>query len=205
MTIDLSIIGIVFAIILFIIFFAAIILYLSFRIKETFREEKKRGILAIKIGFLIGILFLAGGSFYFFAQVLSPLNSSPPTQLPPSNGDGDTKPVLNLSISYPATTRMSTQITITFTITNPTDATANDVIVQTNSLFEHFTLVSCTHERIGNTIEIGNISPGTTVSSMELVTPSRPIDFSEIIGLTFTEITEQITRNISISVTGGPM
>ena len=196
---DLSIIGIVFAIILFIIFFAAVILYLSFRIKETFREEKKRGMLAVKIGFLIGILFLAGGSFYFFAQILSP-STSPTT----SNGNGDSRPELTLSLSYPSTTRMSVQITVTFTITNPTNMTANDVIVQTNSLFEYFSLLSSTHERIGNTIKIGNVSPGTTVSSLELVTPSRPTDFSDTIGLVYTEMTEQITQNISISVTGGP-
>jgi len=204
MTTDLSIIGIVFAIILFIIFFAAVILYLSFRIKETFREEKRRGMLAVKIGFLIGILFLAGGSFYFFAQILSPSTPLTPTPITPSNGNGDTKPELRLSISYPTTTRMGTQITITFIITNPTNITANDVIVQTNSLFEHFSLVSSTHERIGNTIEIGTVSPGTTVSSMELVAPSKPRDFSDRIGLTFTEMTEQITQNISISISGGP-
>ena len=204
MTTDLSIIGIVFAIILFIIFFAAVILYLSFRIKETFREEKRRGMLAVKIGFLIGILFLAGGSFYFFAQILSPSTPMTPAPITPSNGNGDTKPELTLSISYPSTIRMGTQITITFTITNPTNISANDVIVQTNSLFEHFSLVSSPHERTGNTIEIGTVNPGTTVSSIELVAPSKPRDFSDTIGLTFTEMTEQITQNISISVTGGP-
>ena len=201
MSTDLSIIGIVFAIILFIIFFAAVILYLSFRIKETFREEKKRGMLVVKIAFLIGILFLAGGSFYFFAQILSP---SIPTPLPPSNGNVDPKPELILSLSYPSTTRMSSQITMTFTITNPTKMTANDVIIQTNSLFEHFSLVSSTHERIGNVIEIGSVSPGTTVSSIDLVSPSKPRDVSDVIGLTFTEMTKQVTQNISISVKGGP-
>lgn len=205
MTADISIIGIVFAIILFIIFFAAVILYLSFRIKETFREEKKRGMLAVKIGFLIGILFFAGGSFYFFAQVLSPPNSSTPTPLPPSNGNGELKPELTLSISYPSSTRMSTQITITFTIGNPTNMSAHDVIIQTNSLFEHFSLISSTYERNGNTITISTVDLGTTVCSLELLSPSRPREFSDTIGLTFTEMTEQITQNISISVTGGPM
>ena len=57
MSIDVSILGILFALILFIIVFAAIVLYLAFRIKETFREEKKRGILVVKITFLIGLLF----------------------------------------------------------------------------------------------------------------------------------------------------
>ena len=93
---------------------------------------------------------------------------------------------------------------MSFTITNPTNITANDAIIQTNSLFEHFSLISSTHERIGNTIEIGTVNPGTTVSSMELMAPSKPRDFSDTIGLTFTEMTEQITQNISISVSGGP-
>lgn len=199
MTTDLSIIGIVFAIILFIIFFAAVILYLSFRIKETFREEKKRGMLVVKIGFLIGILFLAGGSFYFFAQILSP-SISP---APPSNGNGEPKTELTMSISYPASTRMSTQITFTVTIINPTNMSAHDVIVQTNSLFEHFGLISSTHERNGNIIEIGTVAPGTTVCSMELLSPSKPVEFSDTIGLTFTEMSEKITQNISISVSGG--
>jgi hypothetical protein len=201
MTTDLSIIGIVFAIILFIIFFAAVVLYLSFRIKETFREEQKKGMLVVKIGFLIGILFLAGGSFYFFAQILSP-SISP---APPSNGTGEPKPELTLSISYPSSTRMSTQITMTFAIGNPTNMSAHDVIIQTNSLFEHFNLIASTHERNGNTIMIGTVDPGTTVCSLELLSPSRPREFSDTVGLTFTEITEQITQNISISVSGGPM
>ena len=93
---------------------------------------------------------------------------------------------------------------MSFTITNPTNITANDAIIQTNSLFEHFSLISSTHERTGNTIEIGTVSPGTTVSSMELGAPSKPRDFSDTIGLTFIEMTEQITQNISISVSGGP-
>ena len=205
MTTDFSILGIVFAIILFIVFFAAVILYLSFRIKETFREEKKRGMLVVKIGFLIGILFLAGGSFYFFGQVLSSSISPTPNPLPFPNGNGDVvKPGLTLSISYPATTRRGTQITMTFTITNPSNVSVNDVIVQTNSLFEHFSLVSSSHERIGNTIYIGTVSPGTVISSIELLTPNKPTDFSEVIALTFTEMTEQVTQNISISVSGGP-
>jgi hypothetical protein len=210
MSLDLSVIGIVFAIILFIIFFAAVVLYLAFRIKETFREEKKRGMLAVKVAFLIGILFLAGGSFYFFAQILTPQSSLPDTTppdsslpdtpLPPSNETG--KPELVLSISYPSRTRMNTVITMTFTITNPTEYTAHDVVIQTNLLFQDLEIVSSTHQITGNVIEIGEVSE-TTINSLQLRAPSKPKQIDDTITLTFKEINEPITQQISISVTGG--
>ncbi len=227
MSFDLSIIGIVFAIILFIIFFAAVVLYLSFRIKETFREEKKRGMLAVKVAFLIGILFLAGGSFYFFAQILAPSSPAPlpqlenttdvtpspepetpidDTSLPPSNDTGNEngKPELILYISYPSRIRMNSEITITFSITNPTQYTAHDAIIQTSVLFENFELTSSTHTVTGNIIEINDVSPGTTVISINLVVSTKPGEISATIALIFNEMAQPITQNISISVTGGP-
>ena len=220
MSLDLSVIGIVFAIILFIIFFAAVVLYLAFRIKETFREEKKRGMLAVKVAFLIGILFLAGGSFYFFAQILTPQSSLPYTT-PPDNSSSDTtspdtpsppsnetetengNPELAMSVSYPSRTKMNTKITMTFTITNPTEYTAHDVVVQTNVLFEQFNAVSTTYERTGNAIEIGDVPSGTIIVSLELTAPSKPQQMGDIITLTFKEMNDPITQEISISVTGG--
>jgi len=221
MSLDLSVIGIVFAIILFIIFFAAVVLYLAFRIKETFREEKKRGMLAVKVAFLIGILFLAGGSFYFFAQVLTPQSSLPdntsPDTTPPDNSSSNTtlpetpppsnetetgKPELALSVSYPSRTKMSTGITITFTITNPTEYTAHDVVIQTNEILQKFSLVSSTHEIVGNAIEIGDV-PETTICSLELRAPSKPGQIGDSVTLTFKEMNEPLTQEITISVTGG--
>ncbi len=219
MSLDLSVIGIVFAIILFIIFFAAVVLYLAFRIKETFREEKKRGMLAVKVAFLIGILFLAGGSFYFFAQVLTPQSSLPDTtppdnsssnttlpETPPPSNETETEngnPELAMSVSYPSRTKMNTKITMTFTITNPTEYTAHDVVVQTNVLFEQFNAVSTTYERTGNAIEIGDVPSGTIIVSLELTAPSKPQQMGDTITLTFKEMNEPITQEISISVTGG--
>lgn len=197
MSIDVSVLGIVFALILFIIVFSAIVLYLAFRIKETFREEKKRGMLVAKIAFFIGILFLAGGSFYFFAKTLTP---TPPSQ--PSNETG--KPQLDLSISYPSKVKINTKITISFTITNPTEYAAHSGVIQTNVLFEYFTIVSSTHEIIGNVVKIGDVPPGTTVSSLELNSPGRPGDVHDTISLTYKEMSQPITQEISISVTGGP-
>ncbi len=202
MSIDVSILGILFALILFIIFFAAIVLYLAFRIKETFREEKRRGILVVKIAFLIGILFLAGGSFYFFARTLTPTPPTPPPPSPPS--DENEKPLLALTISYPSKIKMNTRINITFTITNPTDYTAHGVVIQTNVLFEYFSIISSTHEVIGNVLKIGDVQSGATISSLELTSPNRPREIRDIITLSFIEMSEPITQEISISVSGGP-
>ena len=219
MSLDLSVIGIVFAIILFIIFFAAVVLYLAFRIKETFREEKKRGMLAVKVAFLIGILFLAGGSFYFFAQVLTPdttlpENTSPDvpsnnsstsnTTIPeePTNTSNETgTPELALSVSYPSTAKMSASITVTFTLTNPTEYTAHDVVIQTNEILQEFSLVSSTHQIVGNAIQIGNVLE-TAICSLELSTPNKPVQLDDTVSLTFKEMTAPLTQEISITVSG---
>jgi len=205
---DLSVMGIVFAVILFIVFFSAVILYLAFRIKETFREEKKRGILAVKVVFLIGILFLAGGSFYFFAQVLAPsstANTTSPTNLPPTSSTNETvngKLELALSISYPSSVKMGTAFTITFTITNPTEQTAHDVVIQTNQLLQTFELSTSTHQVIGNVIEIGDVTE-TAICSIELIAPSKPARVEDTVSLTYKEMVEPISHTISVSVTGG--
>lgn len=67
---DLKILGVGIAITFALIALSAITLYLSFRIKETFREDKRTGVQIAKIGFIIGTLFLASGMFYFFGQAL---------------------------------------------------------------------------------------------------------------------------------------
>ncbi len=82
MSIDLTIIAIVFTLILLLVFFSAVVLYLSFRIKETFRKESKKGTNIIKTAFLIGILFLAGAIFYFSAATLTNTNQPTPTASP---------------------------------------------------------------------------------------------------------------------------
>lgn len=88
--VDLALLGIVFALVLFILVFSAMVLYVAFRVKETFRGESRRGIVIAKVAFLIGVLFLAAGGFYFLAQVLLP--RAPPVPVGPQ---------LSLTLSYP--------------------------------------------------------------------------------------------------------
>ena len=194
---DLTIIGIVFALILAIIFFSAVVLYLAFRIKETFRKETRKGFTVVKIGFLIGILFLAGGIFYFFANSLGNMAGPSPTPIPSG-------PYLTLSVSYPQTVPLNTLCTVEFTVTNPTNATAHGATIQANILFGDFVIQSSTHEVVGNVIKIGDVAAETIIISLQLLSPSKPGTVVDTVSLLFQEMTEPVTQQVTISIRGGP-
>jgi uncharacterized membrane protein len=200
MNLDASLIGVVFSLILFIIFFSAIILYLAFRIKETFREEKKRSSAVIKVGFLIGILFLAGGSFYYFTNTFQNMNNPTPTPTPTPSPT----PVLSLTVSYPSSAKMNTKVTISFTIINTKSATAHGATIQAPILLSNFAIQSSTHSIVGNVINIGDVPPGTTIVSLDLLAPSKAGTVTDTVSLLFQESTTPITQEISISIRGGP-
>jgi len=193
---DLTVIGIVFALILVIIFFSAVALYLAFRIKETFRKETRKSFTIVKIGFLIGILFLAGGIFYFFANNLG--NMAGPNPTPTPSG-----PYLTLSVSYPQTVTFNTIYTIDFTVINPTSTTAHGATIQANELFADFVIQSSTHEVVGNVITIGDVPSGTTIVSLQVLSPSDPGTVVDTVSLLFQERSAPVTQQITISVEGG--
>ncbi len=196
MSLDLTIIGIVFALILLIIFFSAIVLYLAFRIKETFRKETRKGFTIVKIGFLIGILFLAGGIFYFFANNLGNITGPSPT---PSSSN----PYLSLTLSYPISVTFDSSCRVNFTVINPTSAIAHGATIQANVLFANFLIQSSTHEVVGDIIKIGDVQPGTTTVSLELSAPGKPGTVTDTISLLFQEMTTPVTQEIAINVSGG--
>ena len=206
MNLDLIVIGVVFALILLIIFFSAVVLYLSFRIKETFRKETRRGATVAKVAFLIGILFLAGGLFYFFANTFTNTTEPSPTATPtPSANPTPTPvntPVLTLSVSAPSQVGMNSELIITFTITNPTTFTANTVYLETSGLFSDFTLQSSTHDTTGSVINIGEVRSGVTVVSVELVAPDRARTLTNTVALNFQEMASPVTKSVTISVRG---
>jgi hypothetical protein len=220
MALDIAIIGVVFALILLVIFFSAVVLYLAFRIKETFRKETRRGATIAKIGFLIGILFLAGGIFYFFANTLTNIAEPTPTISPspsptasPSPSPTDTPsptatptptptPVLILGVSAPSQIRMNTPISVSFTISNPTGSTAHGAYITTEGLFADFAVQSSAYEINGNVINIGDVPSGTTIVSIDLVSPDKAGAFTYTIALNFQEMTAPVTKGITILVRG---
>jgi hypothetical protein len=222
MALDIAIIGVVFALILLVIFFSAVVLYLAFRIKETFRKETRRGATIAKIGFLIGILFLAGGIFYFFANTLtniaepnptasptptispspSPTSSPSPTTTPVPTPTPTPAPTLTLSVSAPSQIRMNTLMSISFTISNPTESTAHGAYIETEGLFADFAVQSSTYEINGNVINIGDVASGTKVVFIDLLSPDRTGTFTYTIALNFQEMTAPVTKGITILVRG---
>lgn len=116
---DYTIVGTVLAIAIAILLLSGLALYVSFRVRETLHEEKGRGARAAKVGLLIGLLFLSGGMFYFFASGFS----SPGGSL---TGQGTTSMTTSPSVtsSTPsATTSTSTTSVSTSTSTSPTTST----------------------------------------------------------------------------------
>jgi hypothetical protein len=202
MTLDLAVIGVVFALILLIIFFSAVVLYLSFRIKETFRKETRRGATVAKVAFLIGILFLAGGLFYFFANTFTNITEPPPTPTPTPTPTPSQSPVLTLSVSAPSQVGMNSELSVSFTINNPTTFTANGVYLETGGLFSDFTLQSSTNETTGSVINIGEVPSGLTIVSVELMSPSRARTLTNTITLNFQEMVNPLTESLTISVRG---
>ena len=225
---DITIIAIVFALILLVVFFSAVILYLAFRIKEAFGKETRRGATIAKVAFLIGILFLAGGIFYFAANSLansgripepssSPLITSSPSPVPgisppqsstspsPSgtqpSATPPSGPVLALNVAYPPTAKMNSTITITFTISNPSTQTAHSAVLETNSLFQVFQLVSSTPV-VGNIINVGDVPQGNTIITLQLISPKQSREFSDTVTLIYQEATSQVTQSINISIRG---
>jgi hypothetical protein len=118
---DYTIIGLVLAISIAIILLAGLALYVSFRVRDTMREEKGRGARAAKVGLLIGLLFLAGGVFFFFASGINANNGSASTTTSISSS--------SLSTSTSATTPTTTSST-TATSTSTSSGQAVSMNIQ---------------------------------------------------------------------------
>jgi len=230
MSLDLTIIAIVFTIILLLVFFSAVILYLSFRIKETFKKTNRTAKI-VQTAFLIGILFLAGAILYYSAATLSNQNQPSPTPTPnttqqptntpipsittqpnptPTNNPNQPTPTqtptpgqpITFSAFYPSSTTLDSQITLTFTAINPTSATYKNAVVQTNTLLQSFTVISSTKPINANIVNIGDLPPGTTTVTLILQAPNRPDTFTDNATLIYQGIQNSPTQQITITIRG---
>ncbi len=243
MSIDLTIVAIVFTLILLLVFFSAVVLYLAFRIKETFRKETKRGSNIVMTAFLIGVIFLAGGIMYYAATTLSnvrsqqntgptptpfPSTTTTPFNTPTSTGSSPvptssptgtneptptatagssptatptaTPPLTTVNFSvFPSTitSGLNSQVTLTFTIINPTSTTLTNAVIQTNTLFQYFTLVSSSKPVSVTTISVGNVPAGTTQVTLQLAGKTQA-SATVALDLIYEGMQSQLTQQITI-------
>ena len=110
---DYTIVGTVLALAIAILLLAGLALYVAFRLRETLHDEKGGSIRAVKVAFLIGLLFLSGGVFYFFASGFTASGGSPTTSGGTSTTSSTTtRPTSSTSVTTSVTT-FSTSITST--------------------------------------------------------------------------------------------
>ncbi|VVB95726.1 Uncharacterised protein [uncultured archaeon] len=170
-----NIIGIGIAVTFAIISLSAIVLYLAFRVKETFREEKSVKIQVVKTIFLIGILFLASGMFYFFAQAMYQPeklqnqidnNQTPVPEIPGKNAS------VFLGLSYQENIKTGEEYTISFKVYNPSTKIIHNATIKFVglNLFE-----AKSNFDIGSDIlYLGDIPPGDKSGYLQLKAGDAP-------------------------------
>jgi len=221
------------------VFFSAVVLYLSFRIRENFSKGTSRAKIT-QTAFLIGILFLAGAILYYSAasltspgQTLQPTptatptnqpsptlnpsfnptisptpeptthdNQPTPTQSPTPTTSSDPSQPASFTAFYPSTTSMGSQITLTFTIINPSSTTYRNGLIQTDTLFQSFTPISSTHTINANIIDVGDLMPGTTTITIQLQVSNSPGTVTDTATLIYQGAQNQPVQQITILVRG---
>jgi len=172
---NLNILGIGISVTFAIIALSAMILYLSFRIKEIFREDKSFKVQFAKTFLLLGILFLAGGMFYFFANAMNPQKLSNETNA--SNmivsGSYEKNGSVFLGVSYPASIKTEDNYTIYFKVYNPSLKVIHFSAIKMVGLSllgakSNFSIES-------DKLALGDIASGETSGYLQMKSPSYPV------------------------------
>ncbi|MBI3859428.1 MAG: hypothetical protein HY296_04210 [Thaumarchaeota archaeon] len=204
---DFSLVGIVLAVTLAIILLAGVALYVAFRVKETLGDERGRVARTVKVAFLVGMLFLSGGVFFFFASGFGQsqgastgvsVTSTTPTTGSTGLTTGATSSMtvtttatatgqgqVSMQVSYPNKVKTNATFTISFLIVNSGGASASSATIDVGRLFSDFRFQSCTNQVSGNYIIIGTLPSGSTVVNLVLQAPSRPAQTSSQVTLTY--------------------
>lgn len=197
---DLRLIGIGIAVTFAIIALSAITLYVAFRIKETFREEKSTKVQVAKVGFILVIMFMAGGMFYFFATAMSqPEKPSNDTEgyEPIKNDTYEENTSINIFLSYPEQISTDETYTISFILYNPSSETIHDATIKlvgldTDGIRSNFDINS-------KILYLGDLFPGEKSGYVQLKAPTKPTTVEGKLILQSDE-TNQLTRDIKITV-----
>jgi Domain of unknown function DUF11 len=158
---DVSVIAAVLAISLVILILSGLALYVAFRVRETFKDDKGTGIRTVKLVLLIGLLFLTGGVFYFFASGIGSPGASTTTALTSASSTA-----IVVASTPPSTITASTTVTVT---TTPTTVTTTTTIPPTST-------TSSISSKPPSTTSTG--SSTSTTSSTSLTTTSTKVSGS---------------------------
>lgn len=188
---DYTIVGTVLALAIAILLLSGLALYVAFRVRETLRDERGGGARAAKVAFLIGLLFLSGGVFFFFASGFNAggatssisttstttassmsSTSSPSTTASSTSSSTSTSTSVtsaggvSLSVSCPSSASIGSTFNCTVTIDNTGGSTFQSATLTSQGDFTQFTITGCTE-----TVN-GYPSTCTVVSSTQVSTGS---------------------------------
>lgn len=110
---DYTLVGTVLAIAIAILLLSGLALYVAFRVRETLRDERGGSARLVKVSFLIGLLFLSGGVFYFFAAGFA------------GAGSGSTQSVSSISTVSTSATSVTSASTSTASSSSTTFTTTS--------------------------------------------------------------------------------
>ncbi len=126
---DYTIVGTVLAVAVAILLLSGLALYVAFRVRETLRDERGGGARTAKVAFLVGLLFISGGVFYFFASGFNALGGG--TTQTSLTGTSTTQP--STSSASSSTTVSTSGSSSTSTISTSTSTSAGSTSSTTAS------------------------------------------------------------------------
>jgi hypothetical protein len=193
---DLWIFGIGIAVAFAIIALSAIILYLSFRIKSTFENDKSVKVQIVKTFFIVGVLFMAGGMFYYFAQAMSSGKANNTSRMIQNEVVSESG-VISLGLAYPENVRVNDNYNITFAVKSSAPNTIHNATIKITGL----PLLGA-KSNFGievDKLNLGNLQPGETDGFLQLKAPSYPI---VLVGtmLLSSQDTDTVIQNVKIII-----
>ena len=184
---DITIIGTVLALAIAILLLSGLALYVAFRVRETLHDEKGGGARAAKVAFLIGLLFLSGGVFYFFASSLGAPGGAPTSQT--SSSTTLSSSAFSSATSTPTASLTSTSTTATTSTASTSTSTSTTSTTTTAPQSVSMTAPSCQGSRVkaGSTFtcDLFVYNQGSVAFSSATVDSSG--DFAKFIFLACTE------------------
>ncbi len=193
----LEILGIGIAVTFAIIALSAIILYLSFRIKSTFENDKSVKVQVVKTLFILGILFMAGGMFYYFAQAMTSGKENNTSRMI-QNEVVSKSGVISLGLAYPENVKVNDNYNMTFAVKSSASNTIHNATIKITGLPLVFGVKSNFGIEVDK-LNLGSLEPGETDGFLQLKAPSYPI---VLVGtmLLSSHDTDTVIQNVKINI-----